>query len=49
MTEANGCENCVHKKDESVSFYGKRIVRCELNYYQMYAPFVKECKHYQAK
>ena len=48
MTEAKGCDTCVHKEAESVDDDGNRIVDCDINIYQMYAPLVEECKHHQA-
>jgi len=41
------CDTCCHKKSETVETDGSRMVNCEINKYQMYAPMVYECKHHQ--
>lgn len=49
MAEKNGCDTCAHKVAESVDPDGNRIVDCEANEYQLYAPLVDECVHYSKK
>lgn len=41
------CDTCMHKADESEDMMGNRIVDCELNELQLYAPFADECKHWE--
>lgn len=46
MAENKGCDTCKHKVDESKDDEGNRIVKCEINKHQLYAPLVEECKHH---
>ncbi len=41
------CDTCIHKEAESKDEEGNRIVDCEINEYQMYAPFAEECVHWE--
>ena len=41
------CDTCIHKADESKDAEGKRMVDCDANVFQMYAPFADECKHWE--
>ena len=43
------CDNCAYKVDESVDGNGERIIDCEANECQMYAPWAPECKHWAPK
>ena len=47
MTTEKTCDTCIHKTDESKDEEGNRLVDCEINEYQMYAPFADECKHWE--
>ena len=47
--DVKGCDNCAYKVAESKDEDGKRIVDCEINVKQLYAPLVEECKHFKAK
>jgi hypothetical protein len=49
MAEKNGCDTCIYKAAESVDENGNRIVDCEINEYQLYAPLVDECVHYSKR
>lgn len=49
MADGKGCDNCAYKVAESVDGNGNRIVNCEKNEYQMYAPLVDDCKHHSKK
>jgi hypothetical protein len=46
MTEKN-CDTCAHKSDETVDGDGKRMVDCDVNVFQMYSPWVDDCKHWE--
>lgn len=46
MAEKKGCDTCVHKVAESRDDDGNRIVNCDINKYQLYAPLVEDCKHH---
>ena len=48
MTEKN-CDTCAHKEMESQDANGNRIVDCEINEYQIFAPFAEECAHWEKK
>ena len=37
---------CAYKAAETVED-GERMVDCDLNYLQMYSPWVKDCKHWE--
>ena len=41
------CDTCAHKVAESRGPDSARIVDCEINEFQMYAPFAEECKHWE--
>ena len=41
------CDTCIHKSAESVDPDGERIVDCDINDFQMYSPWVDECKHWE--
>jgi len=41
------CDTCIHKSAESEDPDGSRIVDCDENEFQMYSPFVEECKHWE--
>ena len=41
------CETCEHITAFSVDENGNRLVKCELNEYQMYFPFAEECVHWE--
>jgi len=45
MDERN-CETCGHMVAESKDENGNRIVDCEANEWQLYAPYAEECKHW---
>lgn len=47
MTEKS-CDTCIHKADESRDENDGRIVDCDINDFQMYSPWVEECKHWEA-
>jgi len=43
------CDTCYHMRAETVdNETGGRMVDCDINERQMYAPMVSECKHYLA-
>lgn len=42
-----GCGTCAHVGAMSEDDGGLRIVDCELNELQMYAPYATECKHWE--
>ena len=46
MTEKN-CDTCAYKTAESKGADGHRTVDCEINGFQMYAPFAEECKPWE--
>jgi len=46
MTEKT-CDTCAHKAEESLDGDGNRIVDCDINEFQMYSPWVDECKHWE--
>ena len=41
------CDTCAHKSAESVDENDERIVDCDINDFQMYSPWVSECKHWE--
>lgn len=43
------CDTCAHKEMESRDQDGNRIVECELNEFQIFAPFADECVHWEQK
>jgi len=43
------CDTCAHKEMESVDDNGNRIVDCDENEFQLFAPFAEDCKHWEKK
>lgn len=41
------CDTCAHKAAESKDMNGNRIIDCEVNEFQMFAPFAEECVHWE--
>ena len=41
------CDTCAHKGMESRDEEGNRIVNCDANELQMFAPYAEECKHWE--
>lgn len=47
MADNRECDTCAYKEAESVDADGGRIVDCELNELQMYAPYADDCEHWE--
>lgn len=45
--KVEGCGTCFHAAAMSEDGDGGRIVDCEANEMQMYAPYTTECKHWE--
>lgn len=43
------CDNCKHKAAETRDEQDQRMVDCDINLRQMYAPFAEECKHWEKR
>lgn len=41
------CDTCAHKAAESEDGDGNRIIDCEENEHQLFAPFAEECVHWE--
>ena len=41
------CDTCEHMSAESVDPDGARIVDCDVNEFQMYSPWVDDCKRWE--
>lgn len=41
------CDTCIHKEQESQDPNGNRVIDCDINEYQLFAPFAEECKHWE--
>lgn len=41
------CDTCAYKEEFSEDGNGNRLVKCELNDYQMFFPFAEECIHWE--
>ena len=41
------CDTCANKGQESKDENGDRIIDCEANEFQMFAPFAEECAHWE--
>ena len=47
MDEGKSCDNCAHKGMLSEDQDGNRIVDCDINEFQMFAPFSTDCIHWE--
>jgi len=43
------CDTCAYKTAESEDENGDKIIECEINEFQMFAPFAEECVHWEKR